>query len=150
MRYCKNYNTAMDALQEGFIKVFSHIQSFRGESKFETWLTRIIIHAALNEIKKNQKYYINDLEDYTETASDSLIANPKVVSKMSYDELILLLQKLPDGYRVIFNMYVIEGFSHKEIAESLGIQEGTSKSQLNRARKMLQSLIHKQAQVNHA
>lgn len=150
LRYCKNYDAAKDAMQIGFINIFEKIGSFKGDSKFETWMTRIMINNALNELRRNNKYgLIEDIAGMSETLEGTEDVDANAVSRMSYDELIEILQTIPDGYRVVFNMYAIEGYSHKEIAETLGINEGTSKSQLNRARKYLQELVQKRLGIEY-
>ena len=142
MRYCRNNDVAKDAMQEGFVKVFNNLAGFKKDSAIETWMTRIMINAALNELRRNRKYdFIDDIDGMNESVEQSVDVNADAVSKMSHEELIQLLQTIPDGYRVVFNMYAIEGYSHKEIAETLKISEGTSKSQLNRARLHLKNLV---------
>jgi RNA polymerase sigma factor (sigma-70 family) len=142
LRYCNNYDAAKDAMQEGFIKVFKNLSSFKGNSAFETWMTRIMINCALNELKKSNRFgYFEDFADTPDNPYHRLDNAPGVIEKMSHEELLTILQELPTGFRTVFNMYAIEGFSHREIAEYLGINEGTSKSQLNRARKVLQEKI---------
>lgn len=136
-RYAKTNFEAEDILQEGFIKVFSAIKSFRGESSLSTWITRIMINTALNS--QRQKLYLLpmvDIEkaDLTEDEEVSL-------SGFNLSELIGMVQSLPDGCRVVFNLFAIEGYSHKEIAEQLGISEGTSKSQHNRAKSLLRAKL---------
>ena len=136
-RYTRTTEDAEDILQEGFIKVFTHIRSFKGESKLETWMTRIFINAALNH--QRQKLYLFPMVDVTETP----ISEREEVSLagLHTDELLEMVRGLPDGCRVVFNMFAIEGYPHKEIATMLGISEGTSKSQFNRARMLLKTRL---------
>jgi RNA polymerase sigma-70 factor (ECF subfamily) len=150
MRYCKNDDSAKDAMQEGFIKIFKHISNFKAESKLETWMTRIMINCALTEWKKSNKWVLpSPVEDH-DPLFDTLPDNsPDIISALEYRDLINMLQQLPDGYRVVFNMYVVEGYSHQEIAQELGISVGTSKSQLNRARKNLQLLLQKKTSLQN-
>ncbi len=138
-RYCPNMEDAKDALHEGYIKIFKQIDRFNGKAKLETWMTRIMINTAIDHFKHSIKF-----KEYDQKARESdeysyIEFNDKKEVKMS--DLHAVINKLPDGYRVIFNLYAIEGYSHKEIAQELGISVGTSKSQLARARKQLQRLV---------
>lgn len=136
-RYAKNTQEAEDALQEGFIKVFTSIKSFRREASLGTWITRIMINTALNS--QRQKLYLLPMVDVTELY---LPENEEVsLSAFHLSELVKIIQLLPDGCRVVFNMFAIEGYSHKEIGEMLGISEGTSKSQHNRAKSLLRAKL---------
>lgn len=141
MRYCKHKEEAEDVLHEGFIKVFSNVSKFRGEGSFEGWIKRIMINTSLSYYQANLKQYfqsgVEDLKDLTTGDEDSGVysnAPPR-------SELLSLIQDLPDGYRFVFNMYVFEDFSHKEIADALGISVNTSKSQLAKARRRLQKKL---------
>ena len=136
-RYAKSTQEAEDILQEGFIKVFASIKSFRGESQLSTWITRIIINTALNT--QRQKLYLFPMVD---VAHVSIREEEEVsLSSFHFSELISIVQALPDGCRIVFNLFAIEGFSHKEIAEMVGISEGTSKSQYSRAKSLLRSKL---------
>jgi RNA polymerase sigma factor (sigma-70 family) len=141
LRYAANRNEAQDILQEGFIKIFSRIASFKGQGSFEGWMKRIIVNTALNYIRDHskerlftslQESYINIPDEHEE--EDRL-------SPLSREEMMKLVQGLPEGYRIVFNLYVFEDHSHKEIAEILQISENTSKTQLMRARLHLRKLI---------
>jgi len=138
-RYARHHLEAEDLLQDAFIKVFDNISKFQGKGSFEGWIRRIVINTALKNYKKSsfQKELIG-IEDYHESAFD-----PDILSVMHAEEIMNLIAKLPEGYRLVVNLYVVEGYSHKEIAKSLGIQESTSRSQLVKARKMLQEQIIK-------
>lgn len=139
MRYNKNSNDALDALQNGLIKIYSKINLFdSNKGNFKNWSSKVMINENLMYLRsKNQSFTveynteINQVENEDETPLDML----------STQELIKLIQLLPNGYRIVFNMYVMEGYSHTEIAEQLGITVGTSKSQLFKARKMLQQQL---------
>jgi len=133
VRYARSVPEAEDILQEGFIKAFDHIRNFRYESKLETWLTRIMINTALNYQRK--KLYLFPMID----VNDVPLKEDEKISLAGFhlNELLNFVQSLPDGCRVVFNMFAIEGYSHKEIAEMLSISEGTSKSQYSRARQLL-------------
>lgn len=137
MRYAKNRDDASDILQDAFVKVYLNLKSFKAEGSFEGWIKRIMINTALKHYRKNLKFS-NDVD--IEQAYD-VSFNSHTVERLSANELMGLVQKLPDGYRTIFNLYAIEGFQHNEISEMLGISEGTSKSQLARARGFLIKLI---------
>lgn len=138
LRFSKNSAEADDMLQEGFIRIFNHIKDFRGEGSLEGWVRRTIVNTAINFYKKRIKQGIStDLDHIKENVgNDNLI-----IDKMAADELLEVIQKLPDGYRTVFNLNVIEGYSHKEIADLLDISENTSKSQLSRARVALQKKL---------
>lgn len=137
MRYSSNYHNAEDILQEGFVKIFTNIHRYRGDGSFEGWVRRIFVNTAIEHYRKNGKVYATDDLQSVESS----IINDDAISNLSAKDLVHAIQKLSTGYRTIFNMYVVEGYSHKEIAQMLGISEGTSKSQLARARVHLQKII---------
>lgn len=139
IRYTRHRMEAEDILQDAFIKIFKNLEKYEGKGSFEGWMRRIVVNTALKNYNKSsfQKEKIG-LEDYQGGSMD-----PTVISHLQEEELLKLISQLPDGYRMVFNLYIIEGFSHKEIAERLNIQESTSRSQLVKARKMLQSQIIK-------
>ena len=139
LRYARHRLEAEDILQEGFIKVFDNLARFEFRGSFEGWVRRIMINTALKNYNKSsfQKERIG-LQDYQHGSAD-----PAVWGHLSEEEIMKLVQSLPDGYRAVFNLYAIEGFSHKEIAEMLEIGESTSRSQLVKARKMLQKQLLK-------
>ena len=140
LRYAKNKMEAEDIMQEGFIKVYQNLKNFRGDGSLEGWVRRIMVNTSINYYKSNLKYLQTmDIDDVSHQGSFSVDGT----DNMGLKTLLSLIQKLPEGYRVVFNMYVIEGYSHKEIADALGISENTSKSQLSRARKALQTKIEK-------
>ncbi len=138
MRYAQNRDEAEDILQEAFIKIFQNIATFRGEGSFEGWMKRIMINHALNHYRKNKKMpYHQDIDEINEQE----ILNREDFSRhhepVSADILLSLIQMLPHGYRMVFNLYVFEEYSHKEIGKELCISENTSKTQLLKARRML-------------
>lgn len=138
LRYSNDKAEAADCMQEGFIRVFNNINSFKGEGSLEGWIRKIMVNTALNNYKANLKSsYHADLEDAKNIASDYSSANDNI----SEQELLTVIQELSEGYRLVFNLYAIEGYSHKEIAEMLEISESTSKSQLSRARVLLQKKL---------
>ncbi len=137
LRYGHDYPTAEDLLQEGFIKVFNKLDRYRYEGSFEGWMKRIFINTAIEHYRKanNRKFFV-EIDQATE-----LTLNSVALDNLATQDLLKVVQKLPDGYRTVFNLYAIEGFNHKEIGQMLGISEGTSKSQLARARATLQKNI---------
>ena len=138
LRYARHELDAQDILQDGFIKVFDHIGQFKFQGSLEGWIKRIMINTALNHIRKasfkNEQIGIEDYQDK--------VVNSKAISNMSEKELLDAIQQMPDGYRVVFNLYVVEGYSHKEIGEMLKITESTSRSQLAISRKWMQRLLN--------
>lgn len=140
MRYSKSTQEAEDILQEGFIKVFQHIKKFRAESSLGYWIKRIIINTALNHQRsKLYLYPMVDVEDIKEGMASVSVEN------LAVEDLMDLIQELPTGCQVIFNLYAVEGYQHKEIADMLNISIGTSKSQYSRARKLLIEQLEKQS-----
>lgn len=137
LRYCNDREAAEDVLQEGFVKVFQHLEKFRGEGSFEGWVRRIFINTAVEHFRKSNRLKT----DLTLEAVEMYAEAYKVSDALELEDLMKFIQKLSPGYRTVFNMYVIEGYSHKEISEMLEISEGTSKSQLARARYLLQKMV---------
>ena len=140
LRYSKSTLEAEDILQESFVKIFQSIKDFRQEAKLETWITRIMVNTALNSQRK--KLYLYPMVDVEEI---NLPTDEVSLSGINFNQLLEMVQSLPQGCQIVFNMFAIEGFSHKEIAEMLGISEGTSKSQYARARSLLQSKLLKES-----
>ena len=137
LKYSENYQQAEDNLQDGFVTIFEKIGQFQDKGSFEGWMRRIVVNTALKNYNKSSfKKEKIGLQDYQEGTMD-----PDVIASLYQEELLKVIEELPNGYRIVFNLYVIEGFSHKEIAKELDIQESTSRSQLVKARKMLQSKI---------
>jgi RNA polymerase sigma-70 factor (ECF subfamily) len=137
LRYAKSAPEAEDILQDGFVKIFNNLKTFRFESTLDTWMTRIVINTALNH--QRQKLYLLPMVDVEEAGlhEDENIS----LADFHLSELIAIIQALPDGCRVVFNLFAIEGYGHKEIGEMLGISEGTSKSQYNRAKSLLRAKL---------
>lgn len=137
-RYLKQRETAEDIMIDAFYRIMSKIHSFEGNGSFEGWMKRIVVNECLMELRRRKNQYLT-------VAIEEMTKPPEVdfVDHLVYEELIRLLDELPQGYRTVFNLYVIEGFKHKEIAEKLGISINTSKSQLILARRKLQALIKK-------
>lgn len=137
LRYANDYHSAEDILQEGFIKVFNNIDRFRGDGSFEGWIKRIFINTAIEYYRKS----INHSGHSELTTLNVKSINEKALQNLATEDLMKLVQRLSPGYRAVFNLYVIEGYAHKEIAKMLKISEGTSKSQLARARVILQKMV---------
>ncbi len=140
LRYAKNRMSAEDIMQEGFIRIFRYLENYKGEGSFEGWLRRTMVNTAINYYKKNLKRSEErNIDNVFGLKNDDVDA----VSQMTAEEIVSVIQTLPDGYRTIFNLFVVEGYPHKEIAKMLDISENTSKSQLSRARVILQEKIRK-------
>jgi RNA polymerase sigma-70 factor (ECF subfamily) len=137
LRYATSYNEAEDILQEGFTKLFLNLEKYRGDGSFEGWARRIFVNTAIEQYRRNSKMFtVVEVEIAVhEETSDSIEIH------LNQEDLLKLIQELSPGYRAIFNLYSIEGYSHREISEILNISEGTSKSQLSRARSILQKRI---------
>ncbi|MFN4914118.1 MAG: RNA polymerase sigma factor [Sphingomonadales bacterium] len=134
MRYCGSSDNAKDMLQESFIKLFESLGKFRFQGSFEGWAKRIAVTTCLDFIKKlKQEPYTDELENHVELGADA-----SVFPSLGMKDLLEILQTLPVGYRTVFNLYAIEGYNHGQIAELLGISENTSKTQLFKARRILQ------------
>lgn len=136
MRYASNPHDAQDMLQEGFIKVFTKIGTFRWDGSLEGWIKRIFIHTCIEVIRKKNRKLTFEI-DHIEVPDKELNGFEKIGMK----ELLSLIQGLPDGYRAVVNLFLVEGFSHKEISELVGIAESTSKSQWAKAKVLLQKQI---------
>ena len=142
LRYARDRDEAKDILQDGFIKVYEKISQFEGRGYFEGWMRRIFVNQALAEYRKRRTLSIDAV--IKNENDHEIIEN--IESEIFAAELLEIIQELPPHYKMVFNLYAIEGFSHKEVADMLGISEGTSKSNLSRAREILQrkvSLINK-------
>ncbi|NOZ46947.1 MAG: RNA polymerase sigma factor [Chlorobi bacterium] len=141
MRYASNEAEAEDILQEGFIKVFRHLHTFRSTGQLGAWICRIMINTALQNYRDTKKMKMQveyEKVDFFMQADDDILA------QLSAEDLMCKIQKLPKGYRMVFNLYAVEGFNHAEIAEELEISVGTSKSQYSRARAMLRKMIEEE------
>jgi RNA polymerase sigma-70 factor (ECF subfamily) len=145
MRYSKGRQEAEDILQDAFIKVFDNIKHFRHECPLEGWIRRIVVNTALNHNRsKLYLYPALDLEDVETTVDENL-----TLADIHFEELMAMVQQLAPRYQIVFNLFAIEGYSHKEIATMLDISEGTSKSQYARARMILQQMIAEKQRVNY-
>ncbi len=137
LQYAKDYTEAEDILQDGFIKVFTKISQFNFKGSFEGWVRRIMVNCALERFRKqNLLYTVSEIQDY-----DSKLVADDVMAELSSKELLELIQKLSPQYKTVFNLYAIEGYSHQEISDMLKISVGTSKSNLSRARVILQGKV---------
>lgn len=136
-RYVSNDMVAEDVMVEGFLRVFSKIDQFSGEGSFEGWIRRIMVNEALGHIRKQKRIPEDAMSDEAENIPDYACAD----QNLNAEELLNLIGELPTGYRTVFNLYAIEGYAHSEIAELMGITESTSKSQLHRARALLQKMV---------
>lgn len=141
LRYTSDPDDAKDLLQDGFIKVFANINSFLEKGSFEGWMKRIFINLALENIRKQKN--IIETSDHIDNLPEMVDDNTEddQMYRISEKELLKMVQELPKGYSAVFNLYAIEDFSHKEIAQMLGITEGTSRSQYVRARQLLQEKV---------
>jgi RNA polymerase sigma-70 factor (ECF subfamily) len=139
-RYAKTSFEAEDIVQDSFIKIFQKIQTFDNKGSFEGWIKRIVVNTALNQYEKTKKEITVDIAESYDISDTNL---ESIFEKLNNDELIRILNELPDGYKLVFNLNVIEGYTHKEIGEMLNISEGTSKSQLFKAKALLQKLLEK-------
>ena len=139
MRYSKDKQEAEDIMLEGFMHILDKISQFKKEGSFEGWMKRIMVNLAISNYRKNLKFYYTD--NLTDFEFDSEIASP--IDNLSIKEILSSLEKLPEGYSIIFNLFIIEGYTHHQIANKLAISIGTSKSQLSKARKAMQMLLLK-------
>jgi len=144
-RYLRKQEVAEDVMIHGFYKILTKIESFDQKGSFEGWMKRVMVNECLMEIRKTKAQYLT-------VALDEVTRDPHVdfIDHLVYEELIDLLDDLPLGYRTVFNLYVVEGYKHKEIAEKLGVSINTSKSQLILARKKLQKLIKKKSELRNS
>ena len=138
LRYCNSQEEAEDALMEAYVKIYDNLAKFRFQSSLETWMRRVAVNLCINKIRARKHIWSSITEDeyrlgYTDDAFDNL----------QVDQIMKMVEALPVGYRTVFNLYAIEGYSHKDIADMLGIDEGTRRSQFSKARKVLQQSLDK-------
>lgn len=136
-RYVRDKMEAEDVLVVSFTKVFERIGQFKADGSFEGWVRRIVVNESLTYLRRNKGMYLETDLDTAERESETALTD----TALEAEDLMKLIQELPEGYRMVFNLYAIDGFSHKEIAEQIGITESTSKSQLSRARMHLQARL---------
>lgn len=139
-RYTNDPDTANDMVQESFIKIYKNINSYKGDGNFEGWMKRILINNCLNHIKKEKKYVFELRESLVEQPSSNW---DEAIDVLSFDEILTVIDKLPLGYKTVFNLSVFEGYSHKEIGELIGISESASRSQLTKAKSKLKEELTK-------
>jgi RNA polymerase sigma factor (sigma-70 family) len=143
LRYAGSYEEAQDILQEGFIKVFQHLQTFKGNGSLEGWIRKIIINTAIEKYRERIYHLpLDELYDHEATQQN----NP-AQDILHLKDLLLFVQKLPSQYRLVFNLYALEGYSHKEIGRMLQISESTSRSNLTRARLLLKEKLNKESEL---
>jgi RNA polymerase sigma-70 factor, ECF subfamily len=140
LRYSSNAEEAKDILNEGFLKVFNNLDKYLPELPFKAWLRTIIVNTALNYYRDNKKYN----QDISLDNVEDPIYDHDIIDKISADEILVLVQRLPPSYRTVFVMHVVDGYNHREIGEILEINEGTSRSNFMKARVKLQSLVQKE------
>jgi len=144
LRYSPNYTEAEDNLQDAFITIFKKVEQYNGKGSFEGWMKRVTVNTVLQKYRKQRTFEIVDegqIEDEAELEIES--------EEIPLDFLLKIVQELPDRYRLVFSMYVMDGYQHKEIAEMLGISDGTSKSNLARARMILKNKIEEYNASNY-
>ena len=139
-RFAQNREDAEDMLQEGFIKVFSQMHTFENRGAFEGWIRRIVVHTCINILKKNKKF--NESVDIIH-ANAVQVREDNIPSIIQAKQIVECIRMLPIGYRTVLNLYAIEGYSHREIADALEIEESTSRSQYTRAKAMLEDILVK-------
>lgn len=149
-RYAGTQDDALEILNDGFLKIFKEIQHYKPAytdvvSSFKGWLRKIMVYTAIDHFRKNHKHQmVTQLENIEHQVA---IVNEDAIDKLSYEEIIRAIQELSPGYRTVFNLFVIEGMSHDEIASQLGVSVGTSKSNLSKARKQVQKILFKKNEI---
>jgi RNA polymerase sigma factor (sigma-70 family) len=152
-RYTNNQDDAVEILNDGFLKIFKEIHRFKPAysdviSSFKGWLRKIMVYTAIDHFRKNQKYaFTAELDNGVIQVSAQ---NETALDRISYEEIIRSVQKLTPGYRTVFNLFIIEGFTHEEISDKLGISTGTSKSNLAKARRQLQKILFQENLIQQA
>ena len=144
LRYARDKDEANDILQNGFIKVFSKCELYHGNGSLEGWIRRVIVNTAIEDLRKNKIKFLST-DDLPGNQID--YSSSSTLENLDYKDLLNLIKMLPMGYRTVFNLYAIEGYNHKEIAKMLEISEGSSKSQLSRARTWLKERIQKMEEL---
>ncbi len=150
LRYAKNEDEAKDILQDGFIKVFEKIDKYGFEGSFEGWLRRIIVNTAIDAYRRNKREYsLNEAIVKDESYNAEFDEPVSIYNSLSIKDVVNAMQKLSPAYRTVFNLYVMEGMTHKEIANELSISEGTSKSNLAKAKLNIKKLLNKKIKETH-
>lgn len=145
LRYANDEDEAKDILQDGFIKVFLNLKQFNNNGSFEGWIRRIIVNTALERFRDKNYLFAVNMENTYEVGEKEY---DHILSELSANDLLKLIQELSPQYRTVFNLYAIEGYSHKEICQKLNIKEGTSKSNLSRAREILKEKVKKHYSIS--
>ena len=141
LRYCPSRAEAEDALQNTFVKIFTRLDQYRGQGPFEAWARRIAVTTSLHALAQHRLRHPAPHADLDEWSAELASPEPSALEQLAADDVLALLATLPPGYRTVLNLYAVEGYSHQEIGELLGIAEGTSKSQLARARRLLETRL---------
>jgi len=141
LRYSHNKEEAQDLVHDGFIKVFDNISKFNYSGSFEGWIRRIMVNTTIDHFRKNKNVFVKDIEDFSNIAAEE--PDVDVLSQLRTEDIMKAVKTLSPAYRTVFGLYVIEGYSHKEVAEELGISVGTSKSNLAKAKNNLKKLFTK-------
>ncbi len=144
-QYLRDNDLAEEVMLNGFFKVFTKIDTYSGQGSFEGWIRRIMVNESLSELRRQKKLFFKD----ESVIENSLEHSAEIDSELEAEEIQKLIDALPDGYKTVFVLYVVDGYKHSEISELLQISEGTSKSQLSKARSMLQAMITKQNTINY-
>ncbi|MBL4755081.1 MAG: sigma-70 family RNA polymerase sigma factor [Flavobacteriales bacterium] len=139
LRYTNNKEEAQDLLHDGFIKVFENIHKFNYSGSFEGWIRRIMVNTTIDHFRKNKNVFVKDIDDFNNLATEE--PDVDILSQLRTEDIMKAVQTLSPAYRAVFGLYVIEGYSHKEVAEELGISVGTSKSNLAKAKNNLKKLF---------
>lgn len=140
IRYAKSREEAEDILADAFVHIFVKLSSYKGDGSFEGWIRRIVVNTSITAYRSNIKYNLNDnISDVYDLSS----SEESAVDLLNAQQLKTIIQEMPDGYRMVFNLYAVEGYNHREIADILGINEGTSKSQYSKAKKWMQNRLEK-------
>jgi len=145
-RYIKDLAESEDVMIQGFMKIFQKIDQYKGEGSFEGWMRRIVVNESLTYLRRNKSMYLEVEIDHADRQPDYA----KFEDSLNAEDLMKMIHRLPIGYQTVFNLYAIEGFSHKEIAQKLKISDNTSKSQLSRARKLLKKYLDQENEFKSA
>ncbi|MCX6352171.1 MAG: sigma-70 family RNA polymerase sigma factor [Bacteroidetes bacterium] len=146
LRYSESRDEAKDVLQEGYVKAFKHIVDFVHNGNIEAWLRRIMVNSALDNIRRKKADIMTT--DLNTEFGEEKYGEENTISHLNYEELLGMMHSLPTGYKLVFNLFAIEGYTHKEIGEKFGISESTSKSQYARAKQAMQKMIEERENIN--
>lgn len=147
LRYCRTTEEAREVTNDGFMKIFQKIEQYKPDTSFKAWIRRIMINASIDHYRKENKHYY---QQAVEEVADRFIVRSTAVEELSHKELMTMVQCLTPAYRMVFNLYAIDGYTHEEIGVILGISEGTSKSNLSKARERLRSMLEKMNEGTYA